>query len=166
MLSFLPDYLVPAITDISPDFLQHYGYRLVLLDYDNTMLPYTSNTPSPALLRWIDCMKRAGVTLCIVSNSRKPRVPDFCKQHNIACVTRARKPGRKGIREALARFGVPKEQTVLIGDQIYTDVLGANCAGITSVHVRSIHNHNFWLKARHLLEVPFLAIARKRRVQP
>lgn len=165
MLSFLPDYLFPAITDISPAFLCRYGYRLVLLDYDNTMLPYTKNVPTPELLRWIDGMKRAGITLCIVSNSHKRRVPDFCKRHNIACVTHARKPGKKGINEALRRFAAPREQTVLIGDQIYTDVLGANLAGITSIHVRSINNHNFWLKARHLLEVPFLAMARKRRVQ-
>lgn len=165
MLSFLPDYCFPTLTDISPAFLCHSGFRLLLLDYDNTMLPYTSNTPPTALLQWMDSLKRAGIILCVVSNSRKRRVPDFCKAHNLPCVTAARKPGRLGIEKAMQRFSVPREQTALAGDQIYTDVLGANCAGITSIHVRSIHNHNFWLKARHLLEVPFLAIARKRRVQ-
>lgn len=164
MLSFLPNYIFPAITDVSEEFLRERNIRLLLLDFDNTMLPYTENEPSRELLLWLKRMKAAGVVLCIVSNSHKPRVPEFSRRYGVACVTGAKKPRRKGIREALRRFDIPKEQTALIGDQIYTDVLGANLAGVSSVIVCSIHNHNFWLKLRHVFEVPFLAMARKRRV--
>ena len=52
-----------------------------------------------------------------------------------------------------------------MGDQIYTDTLGANCAGVTSILVDAISNHNFWLKARHVLELPFILIARNRRMK-
>ena len=52
----------------------------------------------------------------------------------------------------------------LVGDQIYTDTLGANCAGVTSILVSAINNHNFWLKARHVLELPFILPAKKRRI--
>lgn len=165
MLSFLPNYIFPAITDVSETFLRERNIRLLLLDFDNTMLPYTKNEPSRELLQWIEHMRAADVTLCIVSNSHKPRVTDFSKRYGVPCVTGAKKPRGKGIREALRRFDVPVAQTALIGDQIYTDVLGANLAGACSIIVRSIHNHNFWLKLRHAFEVPFLVIARKRRVK-
>ena len=52
----------------------------------------------------------------------------------------------------------------LVGDQIYTDTLGANCVGVTSILVSAINNHNFWLKARHVLELPFILPAKKRRI--
>ena len=51
-----------------------------------------------------------------------------------------------------------------MGDQIFTDTLGANCAGVKSVLVKAIDNHNFWLKARHVLELPFIFFARNRRM--
>lgn len=164
MLSFLPKYIFPKLTDIKPSFLEERKIKLVLLDFDNTMLPYTTNEPTSALLSWIETMSNHGFTLCIVSNSHKQRVPTFAQQYGLSCVTGAKKPRGKGISEAMRRFHAKKNETVLIGDQIFTDVLGANVAGVTSVIVKSIHNHNFWLKLRHVFEVPFLAMARNRRV--
>ena len=164
MLSFLPRFLFPKLTDITPEFLHRQGLNLLLMDFDNTMLPYTSDVPNQALLDWLTEMQAAGIQLCIVSNSNKPRVPAFSSKYGVDCVTRAKKPFSRGIREALGRYGVAKEHTALVGDQIFTDTLGANLAGICAIQVRSIHNHNFWLKLRHVLELPFLAMAKKRRV--
>ncbi len=166
MLSFLPRFIFPKITDIEPAFLKERGIRLLLMDFDNTMLPYTVDTPSEALLSWIAHMQESGIMLCIVSNSHKQRVPQFSEQYGVPCQTHAAKPGTKGIRLAMRRFGVERTQTALVGDQIYTDVLGANLAGVTSVIVKSIHNHTLLLKLRHVFEVPFLAMAYKRRVKP
>ena len=165
-LLFFPDYIFPKVTDISAGFLKDHGISLLLMDFDNTMLPYTTSEPTQELLHWLKRLDEAGVRLCIVSNSRKKRVPEFAEQYGISCVTRARKPGTRGIREAMERFGVPRAQTALVGDQIFTDVLGANLAGVTALVVKSIHNHNFWLKLRHVFEVPFLLISYKRRVKP
>lgn len=165
MLSFLPDYIFPRLTDLSPAFLQQRGITLLLMDFDNTMLPYTTNVPTQELLDWLEGMKAAGITLCIVSNSHKARVPAFSDAYDVSCVIRAAKPGTRGIREAMERFGAKQSDTALVGDQIYTDVLGAKRAGVTALIVKSIHNHTIWLKLRHLLEVPVLAMARKRRVQ-
>lgn len=164
MLSLLPKYLFPKVTDITPAFLAQNRISLLLMDFDNTLLPYTDNTPPKELLVWLDSMKRAGIGLCVVTNSKKPRVPTFCKAHNIPCVTRAKKPRTNGIRTALKRLGGSTEGTALVGDQIYTDVLAGNLSGVATIHVRSIHNHTVWLKLRHLLEVPVLAMAKKRRV--
>lgn len=159
----LPKYIFPEITDITPAFLHSHNIRLLLMDFDNTMLPYTTNEPSPALLQWMERIQSAGIRLCIVSNSKKRRVPDFSAKYSIPCVTHARKPGTKGIRQAIELMG--ETHAALVGDQIYTDVLGANLAGIPSIIVRSIHNHTIWLKLRHLFEIPFLAIAGGRTIK-
>jgi len=160
--SLLPDYMTPALTNLPPVFFQSRNIRLVLLDFDNTILPYTTNSPSYAVINWIRAMQEAGIPLCVVSNSRKSRAKDFCRMYDIGCLTSAGKPFGKGIARALHRYQVPKEQAVLIGDQIFTDTLGANLAGVTSILVKPIHNHNIWLKLRHVAEKPFIYLARKR----
>ena len=165
MLSFLPTYWFPRLTDLQPDFLRERGITLLLMDFDNTMLPYTTDEPTPALLAWMQEMQTAGIRLCVVSNSRRQRVPSFCKRYGLPYVLRAAKPRTHGIREAMQRFSAAKSDTALVGDQTYTDVLGANLAGITSLQVRSIHNHTIWLKLRHVLELPCLLMAGKRRVK-
>ena len=164
MLSLLPKLIFHKLTDVTPEFLHGRGIRLLMLDFDNTMLPYTSPTPAPELLTWIDGMKRGGVQLCVVSNSKKNKAPSFCKVHHIACVTHSKKPTGKGIRECLSRFDAKPSEAALAGDQIFTDVLGANCAGATSILVKPIHLHNIWLKLRHVAEQPFICLARKRRI--
>ncbi len=166
MLSFLPRFIFPKITDIAPEFLAGHGITLLLMDFDNTMLPYTTDVPEQELLDWLEKMRRGGIELCIVSNSHKSRVPQFSERYGVAYQTHAAKPSPKGIRLAMQRFGTERSQTALVGDQIFTDVLGANLAGVTAIAVRSIHNHTILLKLRHIFEVPFLAMAHKRRVQP
>ena len=134
------------------------------MDFDNTLLPYTTDEPSADLLSWINLMHNSNIRLCIVSNSKKAtRVPNFSKAYGIPYVTHANKPGTKGIRQAMEKIG--ESDAALVGDQIYTDVLGANLAGIPSIIVCSINNHNIWLKLRHILELPFLFIARGRKVK-
>ena len=88
----------------------------------------------------------------------------FCEKYGIPCITHAAKPFTGGIRQCLARFDCPASQAAIVGDQIFTDTLGGNCAGITTILVKAIDNHNFWLKARHVLEKPFIYLARKRRI--
>lgn len=162
--SLLPKVISPALTDITPALLHSLGVKLLMLDFDNTIVPYTTDKPAPEMEQWLRQMLSSGIVLCIVSNSKKRRVPAFCKERDIPCITNARKPFSKGIRECLARYGVEPGEAALAGDQIYTDTLGANRAGVTSILVRAIDNHNFWLKARHALELPFIFLARKRRI--
>ena len=88
----------------------------------------------------------------------------FCNKYGLDCITHAKKPFSKGIRECLRRYGSSAREAALVGDQIYTDVLGANCAGVQSILVKAIDNHNFWLKARHVLELPWIFIAGKRKM--
>ena len=161
---FLPTWTAADVTGISAEFLQGQGISLLMLDFDNTIVPYTTNIPTKEVENWLMAMKRSGLSVCIVSNSRKSRVPEFCKAYGLDCITHARKPFSKGIRQCLQRYGIIAEASVLVGDQIYTDTLGGNCAGVRTVLVRSIHNHNIWLKLRHIAELPFIFAAKKRRI--
>ena len=163
-VSFLPKIITDAVTDLPPEFLHSLDIRLLMMDFDNTIVPYTTNVPTEEMEQWLKMMLASDITLCVVSNSKRDRVKIFCDRYGIPCITHAKKPFTKGIRQCLAQFDVPPAETALVGDQIYTDTLGANCAGVTSILVKAIDNHNFWLKARHVLEKPFIYLARKRRI--
>lgn len=163
-ISLLPEMIYPALTSLDLQALERRGLRLLMLDFDNTIVPYTTNEPTPEMERWLREALSSQVQLCVVSNSKKPRVVQFCKKQGIPCITHARKPFSTGISRCLQQFGVPPEAAALCGDQIYTDVLGANCAGVHSILVSSIHNHNMWLKLRHVLELPVLFFAKGRKV--
>lgn len=162
--SLLPRVLARSLTELTPRLLEERGIRLLMLDFDNTIVPYTTDVPTGEMISWLRDMRKSSIQLCVVSNSRKDRVRRFCEKYGLDCITHARKPFQKGIRECLAKYGIPPFQAALAGDQIYTDTLGANRAGVMPILVRAIDNHNFWLKARHVLELPFIFLARKRRI--
>ncbi|MBR4131698.1 MAG: YqeG family HAD IIIA-type phosphatase [Oscillospiraceae bacterium] len=163
-LSFLPRHIYASLTAIDPLTLHDAGVRLLMLDFDNTIVPYTTNDPTDEMGRWLDAARGSDVQICVVSNSKRGRVVDFCKARGIDCITRAKKPFSRGIRECLRKYEMQPSAAALVGDQIYTDVLGANCAGVRSILIPAIHNHNIWLKLRHVAEMPFIWLARKRRV--
>ena len=162
--SLLPKIIVPALTDISVELLRSRGIKLLMLDFDNTIVPYTTSTPTEAMQAWLEDMVKSDITLCVVSNSKKDRVKIFCKQYGIDCITHANKPFSGGIKECLAKYAIDPKECALVGDQIFTDTLGANCTCVTSILVKAIDNHNIWLKLRHVLEIPFILLARKRRI--
>ena len=160
--SLIPKIILLSLTDVTPELLSARGVRFLMLDFDNTIVPYTTNEPTEAVAAWLRRIQASEIRLCVVSNSRKPRVVEFCKKYGLDCITHAKKPFQRGIRECLARFSLDPAECALAGDQIYTDVLGANCAGMTSVLVSAIHNHTIWLKLRHVAELPFIAIGRRK----
>lgn len=162
--SLLPKIIVPALTDVSPELLHSRSIKLLMLDFDNTIVPYTTSTPTQIMQAWLEEMVKSDIQLCVVSNSHKDRVKIFCANYGIDCITHANKPFSKGIKECLAKYRMDPKECALVGDQIFTDTLGANCTGVTSILVKAIDNHNIWLKLRHVAEMPFILMARKRRV--
>ena len=164
-LSFLPAVIVECVTELTPELLNKLGVKLLMLDFDNTIVPYTTNVPTGEMESWLKGMMASDIQLCVVSNSKRDRVKIFCGNYGLDCITHAKKPFSKGIRECLDKYGIPAENCALAGDQIYTDTLGANGMGVKSILVKAINNHNFWLKARHVAELPFIFIARKRRIE-
>ena len=163
-LSFLPTIMVDAITQLTPEYLTNQGIRLLMLDFDNTIVPYTTNIPTEAMAKWLERMLQSDIKLCVVSNSRNDRVKIFCNTYGLDCITHAAKPSTRGIKQCMARYGMEPGQCALAGDQIYTDTLGANRAGVRAILVKAIHNHTIWLKLRHVAEMPFILAAENRRI--
>ncbi len=163
-LSFLPFVITEKLTDVTPQFLHDHNIRLLMLDFDNTIVPYTTSTPTEEMTDWLRLMNASDIQMCVVSNSKRDRVRKFCTAYGLDCITHAKKPFSRGIKQCLAKYGIPAGESALVGDQIYTDTLGANGCGVKPILVKAIDNHNFWLKARHVLELPFIFIARKRRM--
>ncbi len=152
----LPALMLKRLTDVTLPMLRSRNIRLLMLDFDNTVVPYTTDEPTAEMTAWLEQMKSSEIRLCVVSNSRNRRVLDFCRRCGLDCIVSARKPFPAGIRACLERYGVPPTQAALVGDQIYTDTLGANAAGVMPILVEAICNHNFWLRLRHGLELPWI----------
>ena len=158
----IPDVILKRLTELTPELLSARGVSFLMMDFDNTIVPYTTDVPTEPMRAWLEQMKSSNIRLCVVSNSKRPRVVTFCRTYGLDCITHARKPFQKGISECLTRFSLKPSQAALVGDQIYTDVLGANCAGLTSILVSAIDNHTIWLKLRHVAELPFIAWGKRR----
>ena len=160
----LPFRVTDKLTDLTPEYLEGQGIRLLMLDFDNTIVPYTTSEPTEEMAAWLKAMTQSDIQLCVVSNSKKDRVKLFCQQWQIPCITHAKKPFSKGIRQCIAEFNVPAENCALVGDQIFTDTLGANGCGVRPILIKAINNHNIWLKLRHVAEKPFIFMAKNRRI--
>lgn len=155
---------VGSIIELTPEWFSSRGIRLMLLDFDNTIVPYHASEPDAQFTAWLRQTREAGVQVMVVSNSRKSRrVPGFCDSREIPWIIKAGKPSPKGILRAMEQMNCRPEETAMAGDQTFTDVIGANAAGVTSVLVKPMDLHNPLHKIRYLLEQPLIRGGRKRR---
>ena len=162
----VPDYKFKALTDISTGFLTKNRISLLLLDLDNTIAPYGETSPTAEVLAWVIRIKSFGISLHIVSNSKKTeRVSSFAKALEIPYIYRAKKPSPRAVRELISELQASPSSAALVGDQIYTDVLAANGACVMSIVVRPIKFTNPFLALRFSLELPFRALRRIRRMK-
>lgn len=130
---FRPTAMKRRVTDLSPEFLENLGVRAVLLDVDNTIASYTSHEPIPGSVEWARRMVESGFRVIIVSNNFKKRVKPFAARFGLDCISFAVKPLPFGYLKARALAGVKRGECVIVGDQIFTDVIGANLCGMKSV---------------------------------
>jgi len=161
--SLTPLYSFHEPTDITPAFLERRGIRFLMLDLDNTIAAYSEHSPSDRILQWADKMKDRGIILYIVSNSaREGRVGTFAQALGVDAIMSARKPSRKGLLRAIGTSGFSAENSALVGDQIFTDTLAANRAGVVSIIVKPRQQANPILALRYALEAPFRAACKNR----
>jgi len=162
--SLIPRGVYDRVSDISPQKLAEKGIRLVLADLDNTLVPYQVSQPTPELFAWKQALNDNGITLFLLSNSRKPTRPgEFAGKLGIDFIGHAGKPKRKGYLAAMERVGCTPAQTVMVGDQIFTDTWGAHNAGVTPLLVRPIRlagNPGRYL--RYAGETPFRLLGSRR----
>lgn len=153
MKFFQPTALRERVTDISPDLLKSLGVKALLLDVDNTLATYTSHTPSQGSLEWVRAMEDAGFRMMIISNNFKERVSSFGAMFGLDTLSFAIKPLPVGYLRAARRLGVRCRECAVIGDQIFTDIIGANLCGMKSILLSPIEpEEGFTFKARRFLE--------------
>lgn len=132
-ISFVPNRIYSSIFDLKPEKLKEEGIKTVFADLDNTLIRYSEKIAPPEVRRWKEALETAGITLFLVSNSRKPtRAKRFGEDLGIGYIGHAGKPKARGFRRAMELTDTKHEEAVMIGDQIFTDILGANNAGIRS----------------------------------
>ena len=158
----IPDAEFKSVTDISIKFLKSHGIRGLALDLDNTLSKYSESIPSCEVCAWLSGLRSHGISTVVVSNSHKPeRVGKACAALGVEYHIKSNKPSRKGFRWAVMTMGLKPHEVAAVGDQIFTDVLGAKRAGCKAIIVypRGM-DENFLFKLRRIVELPFIRRAR------
>ncbi len=160
----VPDRVYPSVLDIDPHALAKGGVKLLLADLDNTLTRYGQSDPDQAVVAWRSALREAGVELFLLSNSRRPdRVRYYAQALDIPVLGHAGKPSPAGYHSAMEQMGRTPNETAMVGDQIFTDILGAKRAGVTALLVEPIAlRGNPGRYLRYALEIPFRAAGKKR----
>lgn len=162
--SLIADQVCDTIYDLSGPDLAAAGIRLLLADLDNTLVPYGVPLPTEQVRAWNRSLAAAGVTLFVLSNNRhinRPRI--FCESLGVPYLGHAGKPKAAGFHRALEQMGASPRQAAIVGDQIFTDILGGRRAEITTILVRPIRlagNPGRYL--RYAVEWPFRILSKWR----
>lgn len=137
---FYPDFRFNSITDINADFFKQNKINFAVLDIDNTLVSYKTEKADGRARSFLDMLSQNGVKYAFASNNHRKRVELFAKDFDAHFVSRALKPFAVGVKRAMAKMGAEKEKTVLIGDQVFTDVYAGKRAGIKTVMVNPIES--------------------------
>lgn len=140
-----PKLVKNSIFDITEAELKEKNIKGLLLDCDNTLMPWNEHVPGQPAKDWLNKMKENGLKTCIVSNNmfRHKRITSIAAAFDVPCVSEALKPFPYGLRRALGITGTLPSETMLIGDQLFTDILGGNFLGIRTVLVRPVSGAEF-----------------------
>ena len=137
---FFPDQYVASTYVIDFEKLYEEGVRGLIFDIDNTLVPHGAPADERAKALFAR-LKAIGFRCCLISNNQKPRVEMFNKDIQVDYVYNAHKPSTRNYLRAMEIMGTDRRSSVFIGDQLFTDVWGANRAGIMSILVKPIDKH-------------------------
>lgn len=136
--TFYPDDYVASTYVIKFEELYQKGYRGLIFDIDNTLVPHGFPADERAI-QLFERLRRIGFDTCLISNNQEPRVKPFAEQVNSKYVFDAHKPSTKNYKKAMELMKTEEETTIFVGDQLFTDVWGAKRTGIKSILVKPIH---------------------------
>lgn len=135
--------MVNSLYDIDPQKLKKRGIRGIVFDLDNTIIPWDQPTMSPEIIQWLQELLAQDFKLCLVSNNMGKRVKKIAEIINIPFVARAYKPAKSGFRQAGITMKLPAHQIAVVGDQLFTDVLGGNRVGFHTIWVTPLTTTEF-----------------------
>jgi HAD superfamily phosphatase (TIGR01668 family) len=160
---FLPDEHVKTIFQITPEKLKKKGIKGIITDLDNTLVEWDRPNATPKLIQWFEDMQREHIDITIVSNNNKERVQSFAEPLKLRFIFRARKPFGIAFRRAIKDMGLKKDEVVVIGDQLLTDVFGGNKSGFHTVLVVPVASTDgFWTRFNRKVERRLLDWFRKK----
>lgn len=135
---FYPDERAESTYQIPFEAFYQKGIRGVIFDVDNTLVPHDAPADDQAR-QLFKRLRTMGMESCLASNNKEPRVRQFAEDVGTRYIFKAGKPKRKGYREAMEKMGIRPEETMVVGDQIFTDIWGANRTGLYSILVDPIN---------------------------
>lgn len=135
---FFPDEYVASTYVIPFDKLYQEGYRGIIFDVDNTLVPHGAPADARAKKLFVQ-LKELGYECCLLSNNQEPRVKMFNKDVQVHYIFDAHKPSVKNYQKAMDKMGTTLDNTLFVGDQLFTDVWGAKRTGIRNILVKPIH---------------------------
>ena len=143
-MQIYPDYYCDKVTDITLDLLKKNQIKGILLDVDNTLIDFDRNLVKGAK-EWVDKIKQDGIKCMILSNSNKQeKVKTVATELNLPYIYFATKPLKRGFEKAKAQLGLKNENMAVVGDQIFTDVIGANRSKMFSILVNPLAKKDIW----------------------
>jgi len=161
--TFVPEYRFEKFNQASAEFLVSIGVKGIILDIDNTLEPYENPHPGKEVTEWFESLFAAGIKAAIVSNNGRERVELFNAELGLPAYYKAKKPFKKNILRAMHDMGTQKDETIFMGDQVFTDVWAAHNAGIRAILVPPINDKRDLLtRFKRLLEIPVLKKYEKR----
>ena len=139
-----PTHYIESIFDLPIHELKDKGIKGVIFDIDNTLVPYDVPEPTKEIISFFNELKKAEIAITLVSNNTEDRVVKFNEKLKVLALHKAQKPFTKSFKKALEMMHCTKEQAVIVGDQIFTDVYGGNCVGIATYLVKPISDKDEW----------------------
>lgn len=153
----IPMYFYNRLTDITPGDLKAMGVRGVAVDVDNTIAVDSLNIIFKGVPQWIEKIKNAGFPVFILSNTYETRAKTLSRRlGDIPYLANSHKPKKEGYLQAAKTLGIEIHELAMIGDQLFTDIKGANHVGAVSVRVRPVHKEFF-------LPVHYIPLRRRER---
>lgn len=143
MYMFLPDIYKKSVYSIDYESLKNAGIKIILFDLDNTIIPVSEAEPTKKLKDLISDIKLTGIKPIIMSNSGKKRVSPFKEGLVVDAACSSRKPFKRKYKKILSIYNVKPEEVASVGDQLITDVFGANRMGLVSILVNPISTNDF-----------------------
>ena len=135
---FYPDHEADSAYGIDYKTLYRKGYRGIIFDIDNTLVPHGAPA-TPQAIEFFGRLRELGFQTLLLSNNKEPRVKSFADAVGASYIYKAGKPKPVNYRRAMQEMGTDATNTIFVGDQIFTDVYGANLAGIRTILVKPIH---------------------------
>lgn len=154
---FIPDKIFDKFDDVTPELLCDMGVKAVISDIDNTLAPYEIAEPTEQVKRWIASLLSAGIKVAFISNNGAERVDLFNRSLGLPAYPDSGKPKKKNLLKAMRELGVTPGETLVLGDQVFTDVFAGKRVGARVFLVPPINDKKtLFFRFKRFFEKPFI----------